>query len=61
VLWLEPYPDALLEGIVDGAAGPEARYETREAVTLAFLTALHRLPPPARRAVASRRARVLRH
>ena len=44
-LWLEPYPDALLEGIVDGAAGPEARYETREAVTLAFLTALHRLPP----------------
>src|SRR6476620_3885387 len=45
VLWLEPYPDALLEGIVDGAAGPEARYETHEAVTLAFLTALHRLPP----------------
>jgi len=45
VLWLEPYPDALLEGIVDSADGPEARYETREAVTLAFLTALHRLPP----------------
>src|SRR5579862_4288256 len=45
VLWLEPYPDALLEGIVDTAAGPEARYETREAVTLAFVTALHRLPP----------------
>src|SRR5436309_3635744 len=45
VLWLEPYPDALLEGIVDSAAGPEARHETREAVTLAFLTALHRLPP----------------
>jgi RNA polymerase sigma-70 factor (ECF subfamily) len=45
VLWLEPYPDALLEGIVDSAAGPEARYEIREAVTLAFLTALHRLPP----------------
>ena len=45
VLWLEPYPDALLEGIIDSAAGPEARYETREAVTLAFLTALHRLPP----------------
>jgi RNA polymerase sigma-70 factor (TIGR02960 family) len=45
VLWLEPYPDALLEGIVDSAAGPEARYETREAVSLAFLTALHRLPP----------------
>src|SRR6201995_38238 len=45
VLWLRPYPDALLEGIADDAAGPEARYETREAVTLAFLTALHRLPP----------------
>jgi RNA polymerase sigma-70 factor (ECF subfamily) len=45
VLWLEPYPDALLEGVADGAAGPEARYETREAVTLAFVTALHRLPP----------------
>jgi RNA polymerase sigma-70 factor (ECF subfamily) len=45
ILWLDPYPDALLEGIADGAASPEARYETREAVTLAFLTALHRLPP----------------
>src|SRR4051794_19241591 len=45
LLWLEPYPDALLEGIADPAAGPESRYETREAVTLAFLTALHRLPP----------------
>ena len=45
VLWLEPYPDALLEGIADGAAGPEARYETHEAITLAFVTALHRLPP----------------
>src|SRR3954447_8962119 len=45
VLWLEPYPDALLEGIADSAAGPEARYETHKAVTLAFLTALHRLPP----------------
>jgi RNA polymerase sigma-70 factor (TIGR02960 family) len=45
VLWLEPYPDALLEGVVDSAADPEARYETREAVSLAFVTALHRLPP----------------
>jgi RNA polymerase sigma-70 factor (TIGR02960 family) len=45
VLWLEPYPDALLEGVIDSTAGPEARYETREAVTLAFLTALHHLPP----------------
>jgi RNA polymerase sigma-70 factor, ECF subfamily len=44
-LWLEPYPDALLEGIADARPGPDARYETREAVSLAFLTALHRLPP----------------
>jgi RNA polymerase sigma-70 factor (TIGR02960 family) len=44
-LWLEPYPDALLEGIPDSSAEPNARYETREAVSLAFLTALHRLPP----------------
>ena len=44
-LWLEPYPDALLEGIPDTGAEPDARYETREAVSLAFLTALHRLPP----------------
>jgi RNA polymerase sigma-70 factor (ECF subfamily) len=45
VLWLEPYPDALLDGIIDSTAGPAARYETREAVSLAFVTALHRLPP----------------
>jgi len=44
-LWLEPYPDTLLEGIPDTAAGPDARYEARETVTVAFLTALHRLPP----------------
>jgi RNA polymerase sigma-70 factor (TIGR02960 family) len=44
-LWLEPYPDVLLEGIADAGPGPDARYETREAVSLAFLSALHRLPP----------------
>jgi RNA polymerase sigma-70 factor (ECF subfamily) len=44
-LWLEPYPDDLLEGLPAATPGPEARYETREAVTLAFLTALHRIPP----------------
>ncbi|MEN3279548.1 MAG: polymerase sigma-70 factor, subfamily [Solirubrobacteraceae bacterium] len=44
-LWLEPYPDALLEGLPDASAGPEARYEATEAVGLAFLTALQRLPP----------------
>jgi RNA polymerase sigma-70 factor (TIGR02960 family) len=43
--WLEPYPDALLDGLPDAAPGPEARYETRETVALAFVTALQRLPP----------------
>lgn len=44
-LWLEPYPDVLLEGISDTAPGPEARYETREAVALAFVAGLQHLPP----------------
>src|SRR5919204_2833821 len=44
-LWLEPYPDALLESVADRAPGPEARHETREAVSLAFVTALQLLPP----------------
>ncbi|HUJ34701.1 MAG TPA: sigma-70 family RNA polymerase sigma factor [Solirubrobacteraceae bacterium] len=43
--WLEPYPDALLEGVPDAAPGPDARYEASEAVALAFVTALQRLPP----------------
>src|SRR5262245_41982947 len=43
-LWLEPYPDALLEGIPETSPGPEARYETREAVTLAFVAGLQHLP-----------------
>ena len=44
-LWLEPYPDALLEGVADVAPGPEARYETKEAVALAFVAGLQHLPP----------------
>jgi RNA polymerase sigma-70 factor (ECF subfamily) len=43
--WLEPYPDALLEELPDQLPGPEARYESRESVSLAFLTALQELPP----------------
>jgi RNA polymerase sigma-70 factor (TIGR02960 family) len=43
-LWLEPYPDAFLEGLDQDAPGPEARYETKEAVTLAFVAALQHLP-----------------
>jgi RNA polymerase sigma-70 factor, ECF subfamily len=44
-LWLEPYPDALLEQIPDRTRGPEVRYEAREAVSLAFVIGLQRLPP----------------
>jgi RNA polymerase sigma-70 factor (ECF subfamily) len=44
-LWLEPYPDALLEGLPDAQAGPEAQYEAKEAVALAFVTAVQHLPP----------------
>lgn len=45
VTWLQPYPDALLEGIIDTAPGPDARYQTRETVELAFVAALQHLPP----------------
>ena len=45
VVWLEPYPDALLEGVVGVPPGPEARYEQTESVSLAFVTALQALPP----------------
>jgi RNA polymerase sigma-70 factor (TIGR02960 family) len=44
-LWLEPYPDVMLEGIADDAPGPDARYETKEAVALAFVAGLQHLPP----------------
>jgi RNA polymerase sigma-70 factor (TIGR02960 family) len=44
VVWLQPYPDALLEGAADGPLGPEARYEQTEAISLAFVTALQLLP-----------------
>ncbi|HEX5191754.1 MAG TPA: RNA polymerase subunit sigma-70 [Solirubrobacteraceae bacterium] len=43
--WLQPYPDQLLEGIADAEPGPEARYEAKETVALAFVAALQQLPP----------------
>jgi RNA polymerase sigma-70 factor (ECF subfamily) len=42
-VWLEPYPDEG-HGLEDGLAGPEARYEQRESVELAFIAALQHLP-----------------
>jgi RNA polymerase sigma-70 factor (TIGR02960 family) len=45
VVWLEPFPDALLEGGIDVPLGPEARYEQTESISLAFVTALQVLPP----------------
>jgi RNA polymerase sigma-70 factor (TIGR02960 family) len=51
IVWLEPYPDLFLEDLPDAAAGPEARYEAREAMSLAFVTALQLLPPRQRAAL----------
>jgi RNA polymerase sigma-70 factor (TIGR02960 family) len=45
VVWLQPYPDLLMDGVPDEAPGPEARYESREAISLAFVTAVQLLPP----------------
>jgi len=45
VTWLEPCPESLMEGLADAGPGPEARYEAREAISLAFITAVQRLPP----------------
>ena len=47
-VWLEPYADVLLQGVRDEAAGPEARYETKEAIALAFIVGLQHLPPQQR-------------
>ena len=42
-VWIEPYPNETL-GLPDGHASPEARYEQREAIELAFIAALQHLP-----------------
>lgn len=49
-VWVEPYPDQGL-GLEDGFAAPEARYELRESVELAFVAALQHLPPNQRAAL----------
>ena len=42
-VWIEPYPDEML-ALPDGYAAPDARYEQRESVELAFVAALQHLP-----------------
>ena len=45
ITWLQPYPDALLEGIADTAPGPDARYQATESIELAFIAGLQLMPP----------------
>jgi RNA polymerase sigma-70 factor (ECF subfamily) len=45
IVWLEPFPDTLLEDVMDVPLGPEARYEQSESMSLAFMNALQVLPP----------------
>ena len=50
-VWLEPYPDVWLDQLPDSMPGPEARYDSREAIELAFVVALQQLSPGERAAV----------
>ena len=43
-VWVEPFPDGRL-GLDASVSGPEARYEQRESIELAFIAALQLLPP----------------
>ena len=45
VPWLEPFPDRLLDGIVDEEAGPPERIVAQETIELVFLAAIQHLPP----------------
>jgi RNA polymerase sigma-70 factor (TIGR02960 family) len=45
IRWLQPYSDRLLDGMPDRAPGPEARYSQTEAIQLAFVAGLQRMPP----------------
>src|ERR1700727_3655966 len=44
-VWLQPYPDALLDGLPDTAFGPDVVYEAKESIALAFVSAVQHLPP----------------
>jgi RNA polymerase sigma-70 factor (ECF subfamily) len=53
-VWLQPYPEVLLEGAIEHRGDPESRYEVRESVGLALTVALQRLPPRQRAALVLR-------
>jgi RNA polymerase sigma-70 factor (ECF subfamily) len=54
ILWLEPIPDVMLEGLPDSAPGPEAVYAASESISLAFITVVQTLPPRQRAALVLR-------
>ncbi|GAA4640659.1 sigma-70 family RNA polymerase sigma factor [Actinoallomurus vinaceus] len=45
IVWLQPFPEALLSDISDSPLGPESHYDKTESISLAFVTALQALPP----------------
>ncbi|CDX19621.1 RNA polymerase, sigma-24 subunit, ECF subfamily [Mesorhizobium sp. ORS 3324] len=45
VVWLEPFPDSLLDDAFDAPLGPDALYERTQSISLAFVTAMQLLPP----------------
>jgi RNA polymerase sigma-70 factor (ECF subfamily) len=45
ISWIEPFPDSEIETVADDTPGPEARYESRETIRLAFVAAIQYLPP----------------
>ena len=51
VAWLEPYPDSALDDVIDQRPGPDAQYEMRQTVRLAFIAAIQLLPPRQRAAL----------
>ena len=45
MLWLQPYPDELLEELADTREGPEDTVVSKETIELAYLVAIQRLAP----------------
>jgi RNA polymerase sigma-70 factor (ECF subfamily) len=54
VPWLQPYPDHLLDEVVDGAESPDAAIVAKETIELAFLAAIQHLPARQRAALLAR-------